>query len=251
MHSRAVDSICFGIDVNRMPGEENPLIPPFSKGGRGGIFASQANRGDLTLALIAALLFVPLFIFRSVGPFDFFWWMSINITALIVLGNLSDKSYFPSVLSDMRSRPVWKIGVGVLAAILLYGIFFAGHWLSRHILPFAGPDISRVYGFKEGASTLRVILLMTLLIGPGEEYFWRGFLQRRFQTRFGRGAGWLLSSTLYAFVHAGSGNTMLVLAAAVCGLFWGFLYLRLRSVLLVAVSHTLWDLLVFVVVSFQ
>jgi membrane protease YdiL (CAAX protease family) len=44
---------------------------------------------------------------------------------------------------------------------------------------------------------------------------------------------------------------MLVLAAAVCGLFWGVIYLKTRSVLLVAVSHTLWDLAVFILVPFR
>jgi len=40
---------------------------------------------------------------------------------------------------------------------------------------------------------------------------------------------------------------MLVLAAAAAGLFWGYLYHRFRSVLLNAVSHTLWDLVIFLV----
>jgi membrane protease YdiL (CAAX protease family) len=43
---------------------------------------------------------------------------------------------------------------------------------------------------------------------------------------------------------------MLILAAAVCGVFWGGLYLRFRSPLLNIVSHTLWDLLVFVILPF-
>ena len=58
---------------------------------------------------------------------------------------------------------------------------------------------------------------MALLIGPGEEIFWRGYLQRRWQERFGAGRGFLFAAALYAAVHAGSGNVMLVLAAAVCG----------------------------------
>ena len=137
--------------------------------------------------------------------------------------------------------------MGVLTTLLLYGVFFLGNLLSREIIPAATSDISLIYGFKEGASSLRIALLMVFLIGPGEELFWRGYLQRSFQSRFGGTVGWLLTGTLYALVHAGSGNLMLVLAAAVCGFFWGYLYFRLRSVFLVAVSHTLWDLLVFII----
>ena len=38
---------------------------------------------------------------------------------------------------------------------------------------------------------------------------------------------------------------MLVLAAGVCGLFWGFLYLRTGSLLINLVSHTAWDIAIF------
>ena len=44
---------------------------------------------------------------------------------------------------------------------------------------------------------------------------------------------------------------MLVLAAAVCGLFWGYLYMRTGSALLVVVSHTVWDIAVFLIVPFR
>jgi len=40
-------------------------------------------------------------------------------------------------------------------------------------------------------------------------------------------------------------GVMLVLAAATCGLFWGWLYLRFRSVIILVVSHVLWDLAIF------
>jgi len=88
---------------------------------------------------------------------------------------------------------------------------------------------------------------MTLVIGPGEELFWRGFLQRIWEGRFGKYSGFLLCVLMYAFVHLGSGNVILVLAAAVCGLFWGGLYLWKKSVLLVAVSHAVWDVLIFLI----
>jgi membrane protease YdiL (CAAX protease family) len=86
---------------------------------------------------------------------------------------------------------------------------------------------------------------MIFLIGPGEELFWRGFLQRRLQADYGPWYGFLISAAIYSLVHIGSGNPMLVLAAGVCGLFWGFLYLRYRSLLMNMVSHKLWDVAIF------
>jgi len=42
-----------------------------------------------------------------------------------------------------------------------------------------------------------------------------------------------------------------VLAAALCGVFWGYLYLRLRSVWLNVISHLVWDLAVFMFFPFS
>jgi hypothetical protein len=76
--------------------------------------------------------------------------------------------------------------------------------------------------------------------------FWRRLLQRRLEDLWGGWKGCLAAAALYTAVHAGSGNPLLVLAAGVCGLFWGYLYLRFRSVVLNAVSHALWDAAVFI-----
>lgn len=205
---------------------------------------------SVLIAFLAAALFVPLFIFRSFGLFDFWWWMSFNLVLLIGLGLAVDRSYLGFVTIDLKSKPGRKVLIGLLTAVVLYGIFFAGNWLARQLLPWAGKGIGQVYGFKAEASPIKIVLLMVFLIGPGEEFFWRGFLQRHWQARFGAVPGWLLVTALYTLVHAGSGNIMLVFAAGVCGLFWGALYLRCQSVLLIAVSHTVWDLLVFIVVPF-
>jgi membrane protease YdiL (CAAX protease family) len=205
---------------------------------------------DLSLGVAAVLLFVPLFIFRGVGPLDFWWWMSLDLVLLIGLGSAIDRGFLPALKADLSSGWGNKLVFGAVSAAALYALFFAGNLVSRRILPFAGAGIADVYGFKAEASPIRIVLLMALLIGPGEELFWRGFLQRRWQDRFGRVPGFLAAAALYTFVHVGSGNPMLVLAAAVCGLFWGAIYDRTGSLLLVAVSHTLWDIAVFVLFPF-
>jgi len=202
------------------------------------------------LAACAVLLFVPLFAFRHIGAFDFWWWMSFSIVALVLSSFVLDKSNGQILLGDIRSGLGRKMVWGILSALLLYGIFYAGDFLSRQFLPFASQGISRVYAFKEGASPLRIIPLIIFFIGPGEEVFWRGALQRHFQNYLGDVSGWLISGALYALVHIGSANPMLVLAAGVCGLFWGWMYLRYRSIVMVAVSHTLWDILVFIAFPF-
>jgi uncharacterized protein len=205
---------------------------------------------DLALPAAAALLFVPLFVFRALGPLDFWLWMSLNLFLLIGLSLALDRGFLPTIKADFFSGWGTKLLLGAGSAAALYAIFFVGNRISRLVLPFAAAGISDVYGFKAGASPARIVLLLALWIGPGEEIFWRGVLQRRWQGRFGRVPGLWAAAALYTLVHLGSGNPMLVLAAAACGLFWGALYDRTGSVLLVAISHTLWDIAVFVLFPF-
>ena len=201
---------------------------------------------SLILAVLAAALYILLFVFHRLGPLDFWWWLSANIVVLVSSSLALDRSFFTLPSRDC-AQEVWKqILLGAFSAFVLYFIFYAGNSVSRLVFPFAAGGIRNVYSFREGASLLRITLLILLLIGPGEEFFWRGFILRRWQNRFGPLAGWVLASALYSLVHLGSGNVMLILAALVCGLFWGGLYLRCRSLLSVAVSHALWDILIFV-----
>jgi membrane protease YdiL (CAAX protease family) len=205
----------------------------------------------VTTTLLAILLFVPLFITRGLGPIDFWWWLSTNLVILISIVFFLDRSWRQTIAQDMADNILFKIGMGVLSALLLYVVFFVGNFLSRNIFTFAGSGIQDVYAFKMGVSKFRIALLMIFIIGPGEELFWRGFLQRNLQIKAGKYLGFLLATGIYTLIHLGSGNVMLVLAAGLCGLFWGYLYLRYNSMVLNVVSHTLWDVTVFLWLPFN
>lgn len=199
------------------------------------------------LPIVAAALLGPLLAWRRLGPLDFWWGMSVSVAVLVILSCVTDKSQRSALLQDWKEGLAKKIGLGFLSALALYGVFWAGNAVSRAVLPAAAKDIEAVYAFRQDAAIIRIGLLIVFVIGPGEELFWRGFLQRRWQKRLGQTLGWLLAAGFYAVVHVGSGNSMLVLSALVCGLYWGALYTRFRSAILVAVSHTLWDLLIFTI----
>lgn len=205
----------------------------------------------VTTTLLAILLFVPLFITRGLGPIDFWWWLSANLIILLSITFVWDPAWKQSIRHDMANNIPFKLGMGVLSALLLYLVFFGGNYFSRYILPFAGSGIQDVYAFKMGVSKFRIALLMIFIIGPGEELFWRGFLQRNLQIKGGKYLGFVLATGIYTFIHLGSGNVMLVLAAGVCGLFWGYLYLKYNSMVLNVISHTLWDVTVFLLFPFN
>ena len=199
------------------------------------------------LAGLAVVLFASLFATGGAGAFDFWWWMASNAAALTALSFILDRGYGPVLRADLRTGLAGKLAWGLASAAALYGVFWVGDHLSRAWFgAWAGDGIRRVYDFKHGAGLPRIVLLLALLIGPAEEIFWRGFLQRRLAWRYGRWAGFTIATALYSGAHLASGNAMLVAAAAVCGVAWGLIYLARGSVVLNVISHTAWDLAVFV-----
>jgi membrane protease YdiL (CAAX protease family) len=212
--------------------------------------SSPFNR-SLFATLLAIAFFSPMFVLQQLGPLDFWWWMSGNLIILIALTLFLDKSYLPFLKSDIRNSFLKKSVIGLLSAAFLYLLFFIGNYFSRRWFDFAGSGIENVYDFKGNASAIRIALLMIFVIGPGEEIFWRGYLQRQFSSRWGKWTGLLVALIIYTGVHIFTGNIMLVLAAFICGLFWGWLYLKYESMLINVISHTVWDITVFLLIPFN
>jgi len=202
------------------------------------------------MGALAAVLFIALFRLRRLGPLDFWSWMTLNVILVVALSFVVDKGYAGRLRQDVRSGLGRKLALGVGSAAVLYAIFTVGHMAAMRLLPFAEAGIANVYALRAGVPVWRIAMLIGLVIGPGEELFWRGFFQERAGTTTCRSYGFALAVMLYTAVHLASGNLMLVLAAAVGGVFWGWLYMRFRSPVINIVSHTVWDLAVFVVFPF-
>ena len=160
-----------------------------------------------------------------------------------------------STLSTIFNPGWWKrvklsgrgVLEGIAIAVALWGIFWIGDKLSQIIFNFARGQVDLIYGMKEGESPWLLTALMLLLIGPAEEIFWRGYVQQTLQNRWNPNAGFVVTTLIYAIVHAGSCNFMLVMAALVAGAVWGLLYrLFPDKFFAIILSHALWDVAVFV-----
>ena len=209
------------------------------------------NSGILLISVLAVAMFSPMFVLHQVGSFDFWWWMSTNLVILIGICFITDRGYIYLLRKDFSENILKKTGIGLLSALFLYLLFFAGNYLSRRWFDFAGSGIENVYAFKGDAAGIRIALLMMFVIGPGEEIFWRGYLQRKISARTGKWAGLILALVLYTGVHIFTGNFMLIMAALICGLFWGWMYLKYESMLINVISHTVWDIVVFLLLPFN
>jgi membrane protease YdiL (CAAX protease family) len=141
--------------------------------------------------------------------------------------------------------------LGLFSAVLLYLIFFLGNKLALTILPGAKTQVGGIYSLGVGGNKILIFLLLFFITGPGEEIFWRGFLQDRLMKRWGNFSGYLMTTALYGGVHIFSRNLMLILAAFVAGAFWGFLYLWKRDLLAQITSHSFWSAVIFAVAPIQ
>jgi membrane protease YdiL (CAAX protease family) len=200
-------------------------------------------------ALTAAAFIGFALLFRGV-IFNFWLQMTLTVLILCVLVWAVYPSEFKQIFAWPPHSILPDIIIGLASAAVLYGIFWAGKIISEAWFGFAQPNIAAVYDFKGQTPVWLIGLLMGGIIGPGEEILWRGWMQNHLEKHLGL-LGMGISVLAYAGVHAASLNVMLILAAGVCGAFWGALYHFRRSLLTNIISHIAWDLTVFLWLPFN
>lgn len=201
----------------------------------------------LTGTIAAFLLFTALFS----DPFINFWHqMALTVVILCGMAFGFEKHQMAYILhKDLNHSFSKTIGIGILSAVVLYCVFYIGNKAAGFIN--GGTDqIADVYTLKHNNPAWMMALIITFIVGPGEELFWRGFIQRILSKDTGFGSV-IITSLLYCMVHIASGNIMLLTAALVCGLFWGLLYIKFRNIYINMISHVIWDLMVFLIFPFN
>lgn len=200
--------------------------------------------------LVAAAFWFYMFSPWTQGRPNFWLVMSFAAVALSCLC----LAFTPDRKALFRAeKPLLQICLGIIIALALWGIFWIGDKLSALLFDFARAEVDSVYAMKTGLPQWGIALLLVFLIGPAEELFWRGYVQRTLAAALPskRAADFALVITvvIYSLVHIWSFNFMLVMAAMVAGAVWGLIY-RLKPEFLPAlvISHALWDALVFVII---
>lgn len=211
---------------------------------------------------VAAAIWFYLFSPWTAGLTSF--WLTMSCAAIILTAMAV--GFAPGAFATKRERKDRAPGLGtgwwgqlllgVAIAAALWGIFWVGGKLSFLMFGFARGQVEGVYAMKTGLPDWAIAGLLLCVIGPAEEYFWRGFVQqnmavllsgKKFHAKHSADLAFVITALIYALVHVWSMNFMLVMAALVAGCVWGFLY-RLRPGWLPAlvISHALWDAAVFV-----
>ncbi len=197
----------------------------------------------ILLLILASLLWVEMFVLKN---FNFWIEMTIAASLLAGLGLYINHRNGEAINYRLYFFEPKFIAVGILSAALLYLVFYFGDVISKFILPFADKQVVGVYSNKSLSDPVIIGLLLLFIIGPSEEIFWRGFVQDTLQERFGDNKGWIIASLVYGGVHIVALNFMLFMAALICGLFWGWIFKKYRSLWPGIISHALWDLTIFI-----
>lgn len=169
------------------------------------------------------------------------FWAKIGLSVIIICAY----SFYwqkPKISFSLKS-----VVIGILSAAVLYGIFYLGYVLSPYFVSGAATQVGGIYDMGTNTDKRLIFLLLLLVTGPGEEIFWRGFLQERLMVKYGNMAGFVLTTFIYGSIHIFSLNFMLTMAAYVAGAFWGGLYLWKRDLTMVIVSHSLWSAVIFAI----
>lgn len=173
------------------------------------------------------------------------FWYFFTATMLLLICFVVAKDKLDDKLSVFK-----YIFIGIVSGALLYSLLWAGNQIIEYLRIPVISQITSLYK-SYGPQLLWHYLALILIAVPGEEIFWRGFIQKRLLSYISNRASVVVSAIMYASVHLYSNQPMLTFTALVAGLVWGWLYAWRRSIPLVIVSHLVFDLLLFIIMPFR
>ncbi|EPD52014.1 hypothetical protein HMPREF1210_01366 [Paenisporosarcina sp. HGH0030] len=191
-------------------------------------------RWTLSLVLVYLLLFFT-FSFEVIFWYMYTFTMLLFMSLSFVLGKMEDEIQTWEYL-------IFGIGYGTLT----YGLIATAY---RFFSIFTDQAAISVEQFLSdfGPTTVWHYLLLMLIIAPGEELFWRGFIQQKLKTYMSPFFAVLVASLLFGLSMAFSGFWLGVLAAVTSGLLWGLLYEWKKSMPLIIIAHITMTILLFLV----
>ena len=140
---------------------------------------------------------------------------------------------------------------GIISGVILYTVFWLAYFLMETFqLTSFLRQVEHLYRTFSPQHIWHYIVLVLIII-PGEEFFFRGFIQKRLMHHTKMWTSIILSTLLYASVQIYAGSLLLILAAITGGLVWGYLYAKMKSLPLVIISHLVFDLFLLIILPLR
>jgi membrane protease YdiL (CAAX protease family) len=182
--------------------------------------------------VLAAAAWAGMFLPRREG----FWTRAAAAGAVIAIYAVAVE---PSTIGHLfdRRHALADLGVGLASGVVLWALFWVGEQVLVIVLPSLAREVTDLYAVK-GSTRGWFMPVVLCIAAPGEELFFRGFVQQR--------AGFVAALVTYAAVHLWERKVILVLAALIGGVWWGLLLSWTGGLIAPVASHVLWCLMIIV-----
>ena len=193
------------------------------------------NKSKFLIILLLAHCLISISFLAS----QYFWTLFPITMALLIY--VAWKNW--NVMKNFKQNITIKnVTLGMISGVILYTFFFCSYVSIKSWFPFLIPYIDELYEVVGPTQVWHYFLLIFIII-PGEEFFWRGFVQNKLSIYLS--SAWskvIVASGLYGLAHIWTGNLMLIAAALTGGLFWGFLLYWKKNIGIVLMSHYIFNL---------
>ena len=172
-------------------------------------------------------------------------WIGTGVAALTSVVALSLGAR-PVLRSNFQAPAAMSLLVGLAVGVLMS---LATWWLypiSVSIFPPIQTEVETLYALlRQAPGPVRAFPLL-LLVVAAEELVWRGVAIDLFSKSLGPWRAMVFSALLYVLPQVALRSPLLMIVALCCGLLWGALRVRTKSLAAPFIAHLVWDILVFV-----
>ncbi|TAA72162.1 CPBP family intramembrane glutamic endopeptidase [Planococcus salinarum] len=172
-----------------------------------------------------------------------FWYM--YTFALLIL--MSAAIVYSEIMDEMRTLK--SFAYGIAAAVAMYAVLFAGYYLLQALGVGSASATAEFLSIFTPESVWHLLLLMFIVV-PGEELFWRGFVQQQLKQYIPVSIAIPLAAVLFGFTLWLAGFWPGVFAGTAVGLILGYLYEKTKSMPLLIIAHLVLMVLIFIIFPF-
>lgn len=196
---------------------------------------------DVAIVSVATLLFALSLALRTYVNV----WLTIGASALLLLATTSfGNGRLPRW---GRLEPSKAAGLGIGAGLVMAVVTHVAYPPLAALIPSIAEEVNGLYAdLRQPPGPVLGVPLLLLAVAA-EEAVWRGVLVRQLEKKRSPSVVVLVATFAYAVPQAFSGSWVLVLVALGCGVVWTTLRVWTGSIVVPALTHAIWNLVVFVV----
>ncbi len=190
--------------------------------------------------LYAAIIIAHILLYLSFSHITSFWlYFTASFLILIIIALYKEHMKFYFSFKEI-------LLYGVSSGFGLYLLFAFGNYIMQVLQVQLIGEIHELYKTVNPTLFWQYLTLFLIII-PGEEIFWRGYIQKRLSYYISPKRSIIFASLLYASANIYADSILLLFAALLSGLLWGGLYHWKKNLLISIASHIVFDLLILVI----